>query len=67
MEVIRNILESYNKSISRYTQNVKLGVKAGMVGSIEECRAGIDSLKEYFSHIYTEREGMFLKACSWFH
>lgn len=67
MEVIRNILESYNKSISQYTQNVKLGVKAGMVGSIEECRAGIDSLKEYFSHIYTEREGMFLTACSWFH
>ena len=67
MEVIRNILKAYNKSISQYTQNVKLGVTTGMIGSIEECRAGIDSLKEYFSHIYIEKEGMSLLARNWFH
>ncbi|PFX31789.1 uncharacterized protein LOC111321704 [Stylophora pistillata] len=58
MEVIRNILKAYNKSISQYTQNVKLGVTTGMIGSIEECRAGIDSLKEHFSHIYIQKEGV---------
>lgn len=46
---------------------MKFGVKVGMVGLIEECCVGIDFLKEYFSYIYIEREGMFLKVCSWFY
>lgn len=60
MIVIRKILEAYNKSINQYIDNVKLGVQTGMVGSVEECRAGLDSLKEYFGHIYVNKEGIFL-------
>lgn len=58
MEVIHSVLKAYNKSITRYMKNVKLGVKTGMVGSIEECRGGLDSFKEIFSHIASSKEGM---------
>lgn len=51
MDTIRNILRAYKKSIYQYIDNLKLGVKSGMVGSVEECRAGLDSMKGYYSHI----------------
>ena len=62
MEVIHGILKAYNKSITQYMENVKLGVKTGMVGSIEECRGGLDSFKGVFSHIASSKEGMLLKV-----
>ena len=58
MEAIRKILEAYKKSINQYIENVKLGVRSGMVGSIEECRAGLDSMKGHFSQIATSKTGM---------
>lgn len=58
MDTIRNILEAYNKSVNQYIDNVKLGVRSGMVGSVEECRAGLDSMKGLFSHIATSESGM---------
>lgn len=60
MEIIRGILEAYNKSINQYMENVKLGVRTGMVGSVEECRGGLDSLKAAFSFIFDRKEGVFL-------
>lgn len=57
MEVIRNILEAYKKSINQYIDNVKLGVRSGMVGSVEECRAGLDSLKGTYSQISASKAG----------
>jgi len=58
MEVIHGVLKAYNKSITQYMENVKLGVKTGMVGSIEECRGGLDSFKGVFSHIASSKEGV---------
>ena len=58
MEIIRGILEAYGKSINQYIKNVKLGVRAGMVGSVEECRGGLDSLKGVFSFISDSKAGM---------
>jgi len=57
MDVMRNILEAYKKSINQYIENVKHGVRTGMVGSVEECRAGLDSMKDIFSHIATSETG----------
>lgn len=62
IEVIHGILKAYNKSITQYTENVELGVKTGMVGSIEECRGGLDSFKGVFSHIASSKEGMSLEV-----
>ena len=62
IEVIHGILKAYNKSITQYMENVELGVKTGMVGSIEECRGGLDSFKGVFSHIASSKEGMFLEV-----
>ena len=58
IEVIHGVLKAYNKSIIQYMENVKLGVRTGMVGSIEECRGGLDSFKAVFSHIDSSEEGM---------
>lgn len=58
MDAIREILKAYKKSIIRYIENVKLGVRSGMVGSIEECRAGLDVMKSRFSQIAISKEGM---------
>ncbi|XP_015750670.1 PREDICTED: uncharacterized protein LOC107330606 [Acropora digitifera] len=58
LEAISNILQAYNKSIHQYIENVKLGVKSGMVGSVEECRAGLDSIKHMYSHIAVSHTGV---------
>lgn len=57
MQIIRGILEAYSKSINQYMENVKLGVRTGMVGSVEECRGGLDSLKGVFSFISADKAG----------
>ena len=63
MDVIRSLLETYKKSINQYTDNVKLGVRSGMVGSVEECRAGLDSMKGIYSHVAISNTG---KTLVWF-
>ena len=57
LEAISNILQAYNKSIHQYIENVKLGVKSGMVGSVEECQAGLHSIKHMYSHIAVSHTG----------
>ncbi|XP_068693508.1 uncharacterized protein [Montipora foliosa] len=58
LDLIRNILEAYNKSINQYIENVELGVKSGMVGSVEECRAGLHSIKGFYSHTAISSTGV---------
>lgn len=48
MEVIIEALKSFGKGIKQYHENIKLGVKVGMVGSIEECRVGLDCIKQVY-------------------
>ena len=52
LERLRGALQSYNEAILQYMENVKVGVKTGMVGSVEECRAGLDALKSYYRDVY---------------
>ena len=49
----RDVLQSYKMSVMQYISNIKFGVKAGMVGSVEECKAGIDALKAVYREVYT--------------
>ena len=51
MEAIVEALKSFGRGITQYQENIKLGVKAGMVGSIEECRVGLDCLSQIYPKI----------------
>ena len=45
MEFLREKLQEYNKTISQYIANLKYGIKAGFVRSVDECKAGLTSIK----------------------
>lgn len=51
MEVIIEALKSFGRGIKRYQENIELGVKAGMVGSVEECRVGLDCISQKYPKI----------------
>lgn len=51
MEAIIEALKSFGRGIKQYQENIKLGVKAGMVGSEEECRVGLDCLNQIYPKI----------------
>ena len=51
METIIEALKGFGRGIQRYHENIKLGVKAGMVGSIEECRVGLDCISQVYPKI----------------
>lgn len=51
MEAIIEALKSFGKGIKRYQENIELGVKVGMVGSVEECRVGLDCLNQKYPKI----------------
>ena len=51
METIIEVLKGLGRGIQQYHANIKLGVKAGMVGSIEECRVGLDCISQVYPKI----------------
>ena len=51
LEILMDKLAEVNKTFQIYTDNLRYGVKAGMVRSIEECRAGIDAFQRTYYHI----------------
>lgn len=58
MEAIIEALKSFGKGIKRYQENIELGVKVGMVGSVEECRVGLDCLNQRYPKLSDSlREG----------
>ena len=60
LEVLINKLAEVNKTFGTYTDNMRYGVKAGMVRSEEECKAGLDAIKRYhFSISVDGPEGRF--------
>ena len=48
MEVVIEALKSFGEGIKQYHENIKLGVITGMVGSVEECRVGLDCIKQVY-------------------
>lgn len=51
LEILIEKLAEVNKTFQTYTDNLRYGVKAGMVRSIEECRSGIDAVQRAYYHI----------------
>lgn len=51
LEVLIEKLAEVDKTFKTYTDNLKYGVKAGMVRSEEECVAGLDAIKRQFFSI----------------
>ena len=61
---IRKALEYYNKTVHQYIENVRYGVKSGMVRSIEACLAGLDAIKtKYIKVAEFKAVGKCLKSC----
>ena len=51
-----NSMKLVEKTFSTYINNTQLGVKAGMVRSIEECVAGINSFKRSYLQVSIKGE-----------
>ena len=46
-----NAIEKHGQSVTQYVANIKYGVKAGMVRSVEDCKSGLNSIKARFPNI----------------
>lgn len=51
VNIVLEKIKLVEKSFQRYIVNLQSGIKAGMVRSIEECKAGIDSFKQEYLKI----------------
>ena len=50
VNLIETKLKTHKEGILQYIENVKMGVKSGMVRSVEECKAGLNAIsREYLS------------------
>ena len=56
LEQIEQLFKKHNETISRYIENLKLGVATGMVRSVESCTAGIHATKRKFYEIAIHNE-----------
>lgn len=51
VKLIKAKLETHKAGILQYIQNMKMGIRKGMVRSVEECIAGTDSLKRKYLNV----------------
>lgn len=51
MESLRDKLIEINQTFAQFVSNMKLGVSAGMVRTVEECKAGLDGLRGAFRDV----------------
>lgn len=51
METLRNKLMEINQTFAQFVENMKSGVAAGMVRTVEECKAGLDGLRKAFRDV----------------
>ena len=56
LEQLEQLFKKHNETISRYIENLKLGVATGMVRSVESCTAGIHATKRNFYEIAIHNE-----------
>lgn len=56
IEQIEELFKKHNETISRYIENLKLGVATGMVRSVESCKAGIHATKRNYYEIAVHNE-----------
>lgn len=48
VEFVIDHLKQLNDSLTQYVENMKYGIKAGYIRSVEECKAGLGSMKRRF-------------------
>lgn len=48
VEFVINHLKQLNDSLTQYVVNLKYGIKAGYIRSVEECKAGLGTMKRRF-------------------
>lgn len=51
MQTIIEVLKGFGRGIEQYRENIERGVRTGMVGSVEECRVGLDCLTQMYPKI----------------
>ena len=51
METLKSKFKELNHTFVQFVKNMKLGVAAGMVRTIEECKAGLDGLKDKYRDV----------------
>ena len=51
LEILMEKLGEVKKTFQTYTNNLRYGVEAGMIRSIEECRSGVDTIQRTYYHI----------------
>lgn len=56
LKKIEKLFKKHNDTISRYIENLKLGVAAGMVRSPESCKAGIIAIKRNYYNMAIHNE-----------
>ncbi|KAJ7353996.1 hypothetical protein OS493_030846 [Desmophyllum pertusum] len=56
LDQIEELFKKHNETISRYIENLRLGVATGMVRSEESCKAGIHAIKINYYEIAVHNE-----------
>ena len=51
VELIESKLKTHKAGILQYIENMKMGVRKGMIRSVEECEAGINTIKRQYLDI----------------
>ena len=51
VELIETKLKTHKAGILQYIKNMKMGVRKGMIRSVEECEAGINTIKRQYLNI----------------
>ena len=51
VELIERKLKTHKAGILQFIENMKMGVRKGMVRSVEECEAGINTIKRYYLNV----------------
>ena len=56
VKLIEKKLNSHKEGILQYIDNMKMGVRRGMIRSVEECEAGIYAIKEKYLNVSLHNE-----------
>ena len=56
VEFVIESIRKHGKSVIQYVENMKYGIKAGMVRSVEDCKSGLNSISGRFKEISRKNE-----------
>ncbi|XP_065060075.1 uncharacterized protein LOC135687446 isoform X2 [Rhopilema esculentum] len=56
LEFVIRVIQKHGNALEQYVDNMKYGVKAGMVRSVKDCKSGLNSLSSKFPEISANTE-----------